>query len=177
MVLTETHSTDRGPQLGVAAGSILGCPPGELALRVRGATRAERTVRLSAQKCTLGSDPGCTLPLEELGIRPLHCLILRGESQTVVRRWSPDTRLNGRDFSDALLQSGDKLPLGPLELEVLPWAAAPVPPVPPRADVDLESRRPDLAAARLRDQHRQQELRRLECFLQATQLLLAMLIT
>jgi hypothetical protein len=37
----------------------------------------------------------------------------------VVRRWHPDTRLNGHAFTEALLEPGDRLSVGPLEFEVL----------------------------------------------------------
>ena len=50
---------------------------------------------------------------------PLHCLLLRGPAATVVRCWSADTRLNDRSFTDAVLSSGDRLGIGPIELEVL----------------------------------------------------------
>jgi hypothetical protein len=49
----------------------------------------------------------------------VHCLILRGEQGTVIRRWSPHTRLNGATFTDALLQPGDRLSIGPVELDVI----------------------------------------------------------
>ncbi|MFH1266404.1 MAG: hypothetical protein ABIK89_11815, partial [Planctomycetota bacterium] len=63
------------------------------------------------------------------GVLPLHCLILRGAAATVVRRWSPDTRLNGRDFSDGDLVPGDRLSVGPIELEVVESNRAPSMPV------------------------------------------------
>jgi hypothetical protein len=37
----------------------------------------------------------------------------------VVRRWAPDTLLNGHGFADAELVPGDRLRIGPVELEVL----------------------------------------------------------
>ena len=58
------------------------------------------------------------------GVQPLHCLILRGRDATVVRRWGPDTRLNGQAFSDARLSPGDRLTIGPIELEVLQTTAS-----------------------------------------------------
>lgn len=129
------------------ATSLLGQAPEELTLRVRGAGRQDETVRVAARKCTIGSDPACTLQLEEFGIRPLHCLILRGESQTIVRSWDSDAQLNGADFFDAVLQPGDRLSLGPIELEVLslgaaspPASAAPPPSAPPEPDRGEELR-------------------------------------
>jgi len=92
---------------------------GELVFRVCGPTRRGQTVRLRSAKCTIGSGSRCTLRLRARGVRPLHCLILRGVGGTVVRRWSPDTRLNGQAFTDAELAPGDRLSVGAIELEVI----------------------------------------------------------
>jgi len=58
----------------------------------------------------------------------MHCLILRGAGGTVIRRFAPDTRLNGRGFTDAELVPGDRLGIGPLEFEVLDAGRLPEPP-------------------------------------------------
>jgi hypothetical protein len=131
--LTEAASPFSFSLAAEPATSLLGQAPEELTLRVRGAGRQDETVRIAARKCTIGADPACTLRLDESGIRPLHCLILRGESQTIVRRWASDARLNGADFADAVLQPGDRLSLGPIELEVLSLGAASPPPPAPAA--------------------------------------------
>ena len=99
--------------------SLLGTPPGELALRVCGGKLDGRVVRLSSPKCTIGSGRRCTLKLRQKDGWPLNCLILRGAIGSVVRRWSPDTRLNGRAFTDAPLCQGDRLSCGSVEFEVL----------------------------------------------------------
>ncbi len=101
------------------ATSVLGSPKGELSLRIRGSSRAGQIVSLASGKCTVGSAPGCTLRLRAHGVRPLHCLILRGEHGMVARSWSVDTRLNGRMFEDARLTPGDRLSFGPIEVEVV----------------------------------------------------------
>lgn len=98
---------------------LLGKPEGELALRIRGGQLHGRVVRVRSLKCTIGSGPDCTVRLVAPNVRPLHCLILRGEAGAVVRRWSPETFLNGRAFSDALLCAGDRLQVGPIELEIV----------------------------------------------------------
>ena len=92
---------------------------GELVLRVCGTSRDGQTIRLRSAKCTIGSGPRCTLRLRARGVAPLHCLILRGPDRTVIRCWSPGTRLNGQLFTDAELTPGDHLGVGPIELEVL----------------------------------------------------------
>jgi hypothetical protein len=46
-------------------------------------------------------------------------LILRGPNATIIRRWSPDTRLNGRSFTEAPLSAGDRLNIGSLEFEIV----------------------------------------------------------
>jgi hypothetical protein len=96
---------------------------GELAFRIRGGELQGRIARVRASQCTIGSAPDCTLRLAEPGVRPLHCVIFRSDAGATVRRWSPDTQLNGRAFSDALLMAGDRLQIGPVELEVIDDAA------------------------------------------------------
>ena len=96
--------------------------PGFLVLRVRGSTRDGQVVRLQSPKCTIGSGANCTLRLRADNVGPVHCLILRGPSRTVVRRWSPDTRLNGRNFTESVLQAGDCLSIGAIDLEVVETA-------------------------------------------------------
>jgi len=99
--------------------SLLGAAPDDLFLRVRGGSREEPIIRLTSSKCTVGAADGCTLRLQSPGVKPVHCLILRGKTGTVVRRMSTDTRLNGRVFSDSPLYPGDRLGIGPLEFEIL----------------------------------------------------------
>ena len=102
--------------------SLMGNPHGELALCARGGPRDGQIVRLHSAKCAVGSAPYCTLRIRAAGIRPLHCLILRGAMRTIVRCWSGDTRLNGQAFTDAELCAGDRLSIGSVEFEVLPGA-------------------------------------------------------
>lgn len=106
-----------------AAASLLGMPVGELVLRVRGTSRDGQLLRLGSSKCTIGSGSYCSLRLRASGVRPLHCVIVRGAGSTVIRRWSPDTLLNGRDFDEATLVAGDTLSLGPIDLEVMATAS------------------------------------------------------
>lgn len=135
----------------------------ELVLRIRGSTRDGQIVRLKSGKCTIGSGPRCTLRLHARGVRPLHCLVLRGPSATLIRRWAPDTRLNGGAFTDAELVPGDRLGIGSIEFEVLDAAGLPArPSVPARQTPDLHptctsSNHPELdqIARRLRLANRQ----------------------
>ena len=106
----------------LSSSSVIPSAPGFLVLRVRGSTRDGQVVRLQSPKCTIGSGPNCTLRLRADNIGAVHCLILRGPSRTVVRRWSPDTRLNGRNFTESVLQAGDCLSIGAIDLEVVETA-------------------------------------------------------
>jgi predicted lipid-binding transport protein (Tim44 family) len=122
---------------------------GPLVFQIRGSSRDGQIVRLRSRKCTVGSGPRCTLRLDARGVRPLHCLIIRGEKATVIRRWSGDTRLNGRTFADAELSPGDRLGIGPIELEVLDCTERfDVPPIPLQTDYPPRDE-PDATAARL----------------------------
>ncbi|HEX3726361.1 MAG TPA: FHA domain-containing protein [Pirellulales bacterium] len=96
-----------------------GTAVGPLCLRICGTARAGQVVQLAAPKCTVGSAVGCTLRLRCAGVRPVECVILRGEQGTAVRSWGPAARLNGQKFGDALIAPGDRLTIGPIELEVL----------------------------------------------------------
>jgi hypothetical protein len=99
---------------------------GDLVLRISGPSHEGQIVRLKSAKCTIGSGHNCTLRLRACGVAPVHCLLLRGRKGTVARCWSADTRLNDRSFTDALLSSGDRLSIGPIELEVMGLGAAPL---------------------------------------------------
>jgi hypothetical protein len=96
----------------------------ELALRVVGSEHDGRIIRLQAPKCTIGSAAGCTLRLKAPGVRDVQCLVVRGPSGLAVRNWAASTRLNGRRFDDAPLAVGDRLSIGPVELEVIDPLAA-----------------------------------------------------
>ncbi len=123
--------------------SLLGAVGGDLALRVCGGSLDGQVVRLASQKCTLGSGPRCTLRLRRRGVQPLHCLILRGAQSTVIRCLSRETRLNGQAFLDAPLAPGDRITLGPVELEVLPSdMGGDSSPVEPPAEADTPSSHP-----------------------------------
>lgn len=119
--------------------SLLGDTTGELVLRVANGSQRGRLVRLAAKKCSIGSAANCTLRLRGEGIDPVHCLILRGSRQTIVRRWSNETRLNDRRFDDAALETGDRLSLGPIELCVvsIPNETGAATPPPRRIEAEL----------------------------------------
>lgn len=105
---------------------------GDLVLRVRGPDQPPREVRLGGPKCLIGSGPQCVLRLLASGVQPVHCMVLRGPRAAVVRRMSADTLLNGQSFTDADLNEGDRLRVGPVEVDVLHLALPPAPsPAPP----------------------------------------------
>lgn len=104
---------------GTVNAGVLGSALSDLVLRVRGTNHNGQVLRLRSPKCTIGSGPNCTLRLRGRGISQIHCLILRGPNATVIRRWSPDTRLNGRSFTEAQLSAGDLLNIGSLEFEII----------------------------------------------------------
>jgi hypothetical protein len=99
--------------------SLLGNPSASLGLRIRGTNRDGQVLWLHASKVTIGSDRSSTLRLKAPGVAPVHCLILRGQKQTIARCWSPDTRCNGAAFDETAIVAGDRLGIGPLEFEVI----------------------------------------------------------
>ena len=76
-------------------------------------------LELPVGKTMVGSSPRCNLRLQQPGIQPVHCLIVRGDDGLSVRRWATDTQLNGLAFDEAPLRSGDCLALGGVELELV----------------------------------------------------------
>jgi hypothetical protein len=90
-----------------------------LLLRVMGGEYEGRMVRLHSQKCTIGSSPSCTLRLMGRQFQPVHCLIVRGARGSVIRKWADNTQLNDADFLDSWLVPGDRLTIGPIQLEIL----------------------------------------------------------
>lgn len=79
---------------------------------------------LLGKKTTIGSGRSCTLQLEDEGVKSLHCLITSSESGWMVRRWSDGTLLNGESFTESPMQLGDRLSIGPVELELSEYEAS-----------------------------------------------------
>ncbi len=117
---TETTTLEHGIENSDAStDSSTDTSTGELVLRICSPARRGQIVRLRSRKCTIGSARSCTLRLNARGVQPVHCLIMRGPGATIIRCWTPDTRINGRSFTDANLNVGDRLTIGPIEFEVL----------------------------------------------------------
>ena len=109
--------------------TLLDAARGDLVLRILGTSRHGQVVRVRSPKCTIGAGPHCTVRLRARGLYPLHCLILRGAGTTIIRRWAPDTLLNGETFTDAPLVPGDRVSIGRIQLEVVTDEPAVLPPV------------------------------------------------
>ncbi len=122
---------------------VLAVVPRDLVLRVRGPGRPGQVVRLRSTKCSIGSDSRCTLRLAARGVRAVHCVVFHGAERTIVRRWSSDTRLNGHAFTDAELCPGDRLSIGPIELDVLETGAVPAAREVLRSSRELDRRNTD----------------------------------
>jgi hypothetical protein len=100
--------------------------------RTPGAAEADRVARLGLvddlganladltdAPQTIGGGPRCSVRLGATGLRPLHCVITPSQDGPVVRRWAAETRLNGRDFTEAALTAGDLLRIGSIDLRVV----------------------------------------------------------
>ncbi len=111
--MVELNSTD------ATRNSLLGPPNGTLNLRIRGTDLDGRIIRVRAQKCSIGAAADCGIRIRSSAARPIHCVVFRGRQGMLVRRWAPDTLLNGKSFQEAWLQPGDRLTVGPVEFDVL----------------------------------------------------------
>ncbi|HPP51503.1 MAG TPA: hypothetical protein PK777_01025 [Thermoguttaceae bacterium] len=109
-------------------------------LRIQAPDYPPREVHIRSPRCSIGSGRDCTLRLVAEGVEPLHCVIVRSERQARVERASPSTRLNHREFHSAPFQPGDRLQVGPIEIQLVGLvpeskkpasSEAPGPPVPP----------------------------------------------
>ncbi len=141
-----------------APATVLGMPAKELTLRVHSRHNAgpAQVVLLTGQKVSIGADADCTLRLAGPKLEPCYCFVLRGEAHDVVRALSPRARLNGADFQDAPLRSGDRLQLDDVELEVLEATDA------ADHDREAEQRVADALAQELRRQSESLDARQAE---------------
>jgi hypothetical protein len=87
-------------------------------LRISSTGEGDRYVNLPLGKTTVGSSPRCNIRIQEPGVQPLDCLIVREAAGLSVRRWAAGTRLNGQPFDESALHAGDRLTVGSVELEL-----------------------------------------------------------
>jgi hypothetical protein len=72
----------------------------------------DHLVAICPGKTTVGSSPRCNLRIPQLGVQPLHLVIIADALRVTARRWAAGVRLNGEPFDEAVLQSGDQLTVG-----------------------------------------------------------------
>lgn len=75
-------------------------------------------ILLKPGKWTIGSAVGCKPRLQVAGIQPRHCLIVSSGERTLLKAWSARTWLNDKRTKEAILRSGDRLVIGPIEFLV-----------------------------------------------------------
>ncbi len=90
-----------------------------LALRVVQPGVGEKTLNLEKGKYTIGASANCRIQVAGSGVRPLHCLVVQDEQETVATRWAPGVLLNGRDFTTATIHQGDCLQIGNVQLQLV----------------------------------------------------------
>lgn len=91
----------------------------QLALCVLQPGVEEKTFPLPRGKCTIGSSPNCLIQLVGSEVRPLHCLVVHDERETVVTRWASGVLLNGQEFASSTIGLGDCLQIGEVQLCVV----------------------------------------------------------
>jgi hypothetical protein len=129
-------------------------------MRICGTGHNGQIISVQSTKITIGSSRQCTVRLRSPYVAPVHCLILRGPKQCVVRRWTGNTCLNNATFEDSPLRPGDHLTVGPIELEILgdETSAEPIAaPANQSADVEQIQRRCDELEANLRSLEQQRD--------------------
>jgi hypothetical protein len=97
---------------------LLGQPARDLRLRIsRDNGQAAETIEIGAPTWTVGAARSCGLRVDEPGVAPVECLIVRGEATNVVRWFGSDAE---GFFEDEVLRAGEQIQVGSVELEVLP---------------------------------------------------------
>lgn len=91
--------------------------PGAPRLRLRRAGRDEQIYPLEPGRWTIGSSARCNVRLPASEAQPLQCLITLEWGEAIVTRWAAGVLLNGREFSKTPFKFGDRLTIGPWEVE------------------------------------------------------------
>ncbi|MFW6107642.1 MAG: FHA domain-containing protein [bacterium] len=75
----------------------------------------------------VGSDDDCDIVLEDAGVAPRHCMVRAGEDYVAVERVDPEAsvRVNGQTARHRILEDGDTIGLGEVELSVRLHAPSP----------------------------------------------------
>jgi hypothetical protein len=90
-----------------------------LRLRVGHPDGSTENVLLESAKITIGSAQGCNLRMDSPGLRPVHCMILRGATGVVVRGWQGPVNVNGAAVEACRVDAGDRLQLGAVTITFL----------------------------------------------------------
>src|SRR5262245_49201529 len=100
--------------------------PSRPSLRIgrRGESQSRVVPIAEGGKCAIGSSPRCQVLLPANDARPLHCLVSLERGVASATRWAPGVLVNGGEFSKCTLANGDKLSIGPWELELCGLAAS-----------------------------------------------------
>lgn len=88
-------------------------------LRIQAKDYPPQEVHIRSPRCSIGSGQNCTLRLVAKGVEPLHCVIVRSDRQARVERAAPGAWLNHREFHSAPFQPGDRLQVGPIEIQLV----------------------------------------------------------
>lgn len=90
-----------------------------IVLEIQAPNYPPRKVYIKSPRCSIGSAPDCTLRLVAPGVEPIHCVLIRSDRQLRVERVGPSTWLNHREFHTAPFQIGDRLQVGPIQIQLL----------------------------------------------------------
>jgi predicted nucleic acid-binding Zn-ribbon protein len=91
--------------------------PGPVRLRLRRAGADDKWFELTGGKCTIGSSPRCHVCLPAAEAQPLQCLLSLEAGAAFATKWASGVLLNGKAFAKAAFEAGDRLSIGPWEIE------------------------------------------------------------
>lgn len=99
--------------------SLRDAEQGVIEFRVIHAGSPIRRLRLTGNRYTFGSAEGCSIRLNDHGLRPMHAVLMRDASRILVRAYSFPIQVNGVNVTEAELHQGDVLQLGSYRFELL----------------------------------------------------------
>lgn len=86
---------------------------------VVGSSQHGRFFRLHSRTITVGSSHQCTLRLVAKGVKPFHCVVIRGRKHVIYRSCQGVVNRDGIPFPEGCLAPGDIISVGPVNLMLL----------------------------------------------------------
>ncbi|MEZ6088972.1 MAG: FHA domain-containing protein [Pirellulaceae bacterium] len=105
--------------------STNGMTPDFVEFQVDRVGHPRRRLRLGGHSYTFGSGEGCSVRLEDAGVRKTHAILMRQDDRLLIRGYGIAILVNGIRVTEAWLQVQDNIQLGQYTLTLLQDGAQP----------------------------------------------------